>query len=395
MPSLMFEPVMIGNVEVSNRFVHSATHEAMSAENGSISDALIKRYVRLAKGGVGLIIPGHFYVDPLGKAHGNQTGIHSDSMAPGLGKLVQAVHHNSGKIAFQLAHGGRQSPKNVTGHAPLAPSRNGRDPVSLNKPVQMDETQIARTIDAFGAAARRAREAGADAIQLHAAHGFLINEFLSPFFNRRKDSWGGSDTGRFRFLKEIVIQTREALSGDLPILVKLNTDDCTPGTGITPELAATYAGWLVDLDVAAIEVSCGTYYGFQTIRGEIPVAELVPGLPCWMRPLARLKMGAQRRANRFKEAYNLAAAQVIKPAMQDAPLMLVGGLRRLDQMEELVAGGAADMISMSRPLIREPYLVRRFAEGKAAQATCVSCNKCFAAMFNDIPIRCYQKGTSQ
>jgi 2,4-dienoyl-CoA reductase-like NADH-dependent reductase (Old Yellow Enzyme family) len=310
-----------------------------------------------------------------------------------LAKLVDAVHHNNSRIAFQLAHGGRQSPKKVTGRAPLAPSGNGRDPVSLNKPRQMDEPQISKTIHSFVAAARRASEAGADAIQLHAAHGFLINEFLSPFFNRRRDAWGGSDEGRFRFLKEIVIQTRDELSGELPILVKLNADDGTPRTGITPELAATYAGWLVDLGVAAIEVSCGSYYGFQTIRGEIPVADLVPGLPCWMRPIARLKMSAQRPGNRFKEAYNLAAAKVIKPAMEDVPLILVGGLRRLDQMEELVAGGDAEMISMSRPFIREPYLVRRFAEGKAVQASCISCNKCFAAMFNDVPIRCFQKGT--
>ncbi len=392
MASSVFEPIMIANVLVRNRFVHSATHEAMSAADGRITDRLVKRYATLAKGGVGLIIPGHFYVHPRGKAHGNQTGIHADTMVPGLEKLVAAVHRNGGKIAFQLAHGGRQSPKKVIGQPPLAPSGKGRDPVSLNKPAQMDGDHIAATIQAFVEAARRACQAGADAIQLHAAHGYLINEFLSPFFNRRKDLWGGSARGRFRFLQEIVIRIRDALSDDFPIMVKLNTDDGTPRTGITSELAASYARWLVDLDVAAIEVSCGSYYGFQTIRGDIPVAELLPGLPFWMRPFASVKMSAQRRGNRFTEAFNLAAAQVIKPVMQDVPLMLVGGLRRLDQMEELVASGAADMISISRPLIREPYLVRRFAAGKAVQASCISCNRCFAAMFNNIPIRCYQTG---
>jgi len=392
--SSMFEPVMIGKIEIKNRFVHSATHEAMSADDGSITDDIINRYIKLAKGDIGLIIPGHLYIHPLGKANNNQSGIHSDSMIPGLRKLVKAVHANNGKIAFQLDHGGRQSPRKIIGQAPLAPTNKGIDPVSLNKPIRMGENQILRTIEDFGSAAQRARKAGADAVQLHAGHGFLINEFLSPFFNHRKDSWGGSEVGRFQFLKEIVIKVREELTDDIPVLVKLNANDFTPNTGITPDLAAKYAKWLVELGIASIEVTCGTYYGFQTIRGEIPGAELVRALPFWMRPAARLKMKYQSHSNRFKEAYNLTAAKTIKPFLNGTPLILVGGVRRLDQMEKLVSDGTVDMISMSRPFIREPSLVRRFSKGKAIESSCISCNKCFAAMFNEIPIRCYQKGMS-
>lgn len=388
----MFHPIMLGRVNIKNRFVHSATHEAMAADDGSITHQLIKRYAQLAKGDIGLIIPGHLYVHPLGKAHENQGGIHVDAMIPGLGKLVEAVHAHGGKIAFQLAHGGRQSQRKLLGQAPLAPSGKGRDPVSLNKPAQMDARQILETIEAFGAAAMRAGKAGADAIQLHAAHGFLLNEFLSPFFNDRKDSWGGSASGRFRFLKEAVSTVREALPDHMAVLVKLNVNDFTPRKGITPDLAATYAKWLAELGVDAVEISCGTYYGFQTIRGEIPAAEIGRALPAWMRPIARLKMKMQAPANRFKAAYNLDAARTVKPAMVGTPLILVGGLRRLSQMEEIISEGSADMISMSRPFIREPSLVRRFAEGKATEASCISCNKCFAAMFNTLPVHCYQKG---
>ncbi|MCB2148330.1 MAG: NADH:flavin oxidoreductase [Deltaproteobacteria bacterium] len=393
--SCLFESIMLADVKIKNRFVHAATHEAMAADDGSITDDIVRRYTRLAKGDVGLIIPGHLYVHPLGRAHNRQSGIHTDAMIPGLKKLADAVHAHGGTIGFQLAHGGRQSPRRILGQAPLAPSSRGRDPVSLNKPVSMDEHQILESIEAFAAAAKRAHQAGADAVQIHAAHGYLINEFLSPYFNHRKDSWGGSEAGRFRFLEAIVTRVQKAVPDGVPVLVKLNTNDFTPRNGITPDLAATYAKWLVELGVAAIEVSCGTYYGFQTIRGDIPGAELVRALPAWMRPVARLKMKMQGPANRFKEAYNLDAALTIRPVMKGVPLILVGGMRRLSQMEKTVSRGVADMISMSRPFIREPSLVRRFSEGKATEAACISCNRCFAAMFNTIPVRCYQKGRPQ
>lgn len=391
MRSPLFSPVMIGNVEIKNRFVHSATHEAMAADDGCITDEIIRRYRTLAKGEIGLIIPGHFFVHPLGKTHNRQNGIHADAMLPGLKRLVEVVHAFGGKIAVQLDHGGRQCPKKVIGQAPLAPSGHGRDPVSLDRPMQMDEAQIEAAIQSFVTAAGRASKAGADAVQLHAGHGFLINEFLSPFYNRRSDAWGGTPAGRFRFLKEIVTGIRGSVSATMPVLVKLNTNDFTPRPGITPDLAAGYAKWLVDAGVAAIEVTCGTYYSFHTIRGEIPGKAIARGLPPWMRPAARLKMKFQAPASRFKADYNLVAARTLKPVMDNVPLILVGGVRRFARMETMIAVGDADMVAMSRPLIREPFLVRRFREGRTDEASCISCNRCFAAMFNDTPIRCFQE----
>ncbi len=390
---LTFQSISIGGMVVKNRFVHSATHEAMAAPDGQITDAIIKRYATLAKGEIGLIIPGHLFVHLFGQAHTGQGGIHSDAMIPGLAKLAAAVHDHGGKVAFQLAHGGRQSPKALIKRRPLAPSGHGLDPVSLDRPRQMSNEMIKETVQAFVSAAQRAVEAGADAVQLHGAHGYLINEFLSPFFNRRKDAYGGSDENRFRFLGEVVAGVQKVLPKGMPMLVKLNTNDFTPGKGVTPDLAAVYARWLVEMGVAAVEVSCGSYYGFQTIRGDIPVAELAAGLPFWMRPVARIKMKLQAPANRFQEAYNLEAAKVVKAAMKAAPLMLVGGMRRLGHMEEILAAGHADMLAMSRPFIREPFLVKRFKDGKSTAAACISCNQCFAAMFNHQPVRCrYNSG---
>ncbi len=389
---VVFTPHKIGKLEVKNRFVHSATQEAMSKQSGEVTDQMIKRYVNLAKGGVGLVIPGLMFIHSRGRAVKYQTGIHSDKMISGLRKLVAAVHENGSKIAFQLAHGGRQSPKKLIGASPLAPSSKGRDPVSLNKPKQMDDAEIHDVIAAFAEAANRAVEVGVDAIQLHAAHGFLINEFLSPFFNDREDKWGGSDQRRFQFLKEIVLEIKQGLPDELPLLVKLNVNDHTPKKGITPELAKKYVEWLVDLQIDGVELSGGTDYSLHLVRGEIPIKELIHGLPKWMRFLAKLQFKKMVPLCKFKEAYHLQAAKLIKPVMGEAAMLLVGGLKRLSLFEELIEKSYTDFISMSRALIREPFLVKDFKEGKAEEASCISCNKCFAAMFNDIPINCYANG---
>jgi len=284
----VFKSTKLCSLELKNRLIHSATFECMAAEDGAVTDHLVKRYVNLAKGEVGLIIPGYLYVDPRGKAFAGQTGIHDDRLIPGLTHLVKSVHAAGGRIAFQLAHGGRQCPRKVIGKAPLAPSGFGRDPASMNKPAAATEVDIQEVIDSFAKAAKRAFDAGADAIQLHCAHGYLLNEFLSPFFNRRHDQWGGSPENNFRLLKHVIRAIQQSVGPDRMVMVKMNTDDFTPQKGITPELAAQYAAWLADLGVAALEVSSGTYYTFHTVRGDIPVDDLARALPWWMRPMAKV-----------------------------------------------------------------------------------------------------------
>ena len=392
MPS-MFTPFHIRGMEVKNRFVHSATYECMADETGEVTDDLLKRYRSLAKGEIGLIIPGHMYVHPLGRGMKNQIGIHRDDMIPGLKQLADAVHQEGGKIAFQLSHAGLQTEKKVIGQRPLAPSDKVRNPATFQKPEGMSESRIQETIDAFARAAGRAAQAGADGIQLHGAHGFLINEFLSPFFNQRKDRWGGSDENRFRLLKEVFLATRKALGEDMPILVKLNTNDFTPKAGITPQLAKTYAGWLADLGVDALELSCGTFFTWHVIRGDIPIQESAGAFPIWMQPLVKLIFRKQAKICSFAEGYNVDAAKLIKPSLKGTPLMVVGGMRHLSYIEEILDNKVADLISMSRPFIREPFLVKRLREGKAGEAACVSCNRCFvAAGFHGLSLRCYHDG---
>jgi 2,4-dienoyl-CoA reductase-like NADH-dependent reductase (Old Yellow Enzyme family) len=391
--SILFTPKNIGNVELPNRFVNSATYEGTAQETGEASDELIERYVRLAKGGVGLIITGMMYVHPSGRAFKYQTAIHHDNMIGGLKKLVDAVHGAGGKIAFQLAHGGRQTTKDMIGRTPLGPSSRGRDPINFVKPKEMIEDEIMEMIQAFGAAVRRAVEAGADAIQLHAAHGYLINEFLSPFFNMRKDSWGGSEENRFRFLEEVLREVRGALPEGFPILIKLTTNDYTPKEGVRPPLAARYAGRLAELGVEGVEVSCGTtnYSYMNMSRGDVPTAELLKSLSWWEKPIGRLMIGKLEGKYNLEEGYNLEAAKMIRPVLGDIPLLLVGGMRTVSHMEEVLENDHADFISMSRPFIREPFLVNKIKEGIMNKASCVSCNRCLAAVAHDLPIYCYNK----
>ncbi|MFO7713335.1 NADH:flavin oxidoreductase [Desulfosarcina sp.] len=388
----LFDPIKIGSMELVNRFVCSATYEAMADADGQVTADILQRYDRIARGGVGLIIPGHMYIHPRGRAMGKQIGIYDDAMLPGLEALADSVHRNGRRIVFQLAHAGRQAPRKVTGTAPLAPSGQGLDPVTLNRPRKMSEADIAATIQDFANAARRAKQAGADGVQLHAAHGFLLNEFLSPFYNRRRDAWGGSAEKRFRFVREIIAAVQKAVGGSIPVLIKINTCDFTPKPGIVPELAARYAQWLRTAGIDAVEVSSGTYYSFHTARGDIPLDELARGLPSWMRPLAKLKFKSLIKPCAFKESYNLPGAEAVRRELGGVPLILVGGMRRRRQMEEVLENGEADLISMSRPFVREPSLVQKFREGKSETASCVSCNMCFAAVFNNLPLRCYRNG---
>jgi 2,4-dienoyl-CoA reductase-like NADH-dependent reductase (Old Yellow Enzyme family) len=371
MMSKLFSSFSLGRLTVKNRLMHSATYESMSEKNGEVNEALLKRYRQLAKGHIGLIIPGHMNVHPVGKAGFRQTGIFSDSLIPGLKELVAAIHQEEGKVVFQLAHAGRQTRKEITGMEPIGPSNNGSDPTFGVEPKVMSEADIQEVISAFGDAARRATEAGADGVQIHAAHGYLVNQFLSPFFNRREDAWGGTDEKRFSFLKEIFLSIKKNTPADLPVFIKLNSNDFTPQAGIQPELAALYAKWLVELGIDGIEVSSGTIS---------------------YSPLAMSRNKDEKGEFAHRDSYHLEAAEVIKPAIGSVPLMLVGGVRKMEQMESILESGQADMISMCRPFIKEPHLAKRFESGKSDQARCVSCNNCLLSVRKGLPLKCYEKG---
>ena len=396
--SILFSPKEIGPVEIKNRFAAASTGESMALETGEITDMLINRYRSIAKGGVGLVIPGYMYINPVGREARFQVGIYDDAKIPGLKRLTQTVHDNGSKIFFQLDHAGRQTYKYlIGGQTPLAPSAGSSDQIFRVKPRAMTSEEVKQTINDFANAAKRASDSGADGIQIKAANGYLLNQFLSPFFNQRKDEWGGSDENRYQILREVIRACRKAIKSNMALIVKLCTNDYTPKPGITPELAKKYAGWLVQDGIDGLETSQGTFaFSMMNVcRGDVPVGDFVKSVPIWMRPIAWLALRRWVGKYNAEEGWNLADARIVKTAIGDKPLLLVGGLRKLKTMQTIVEEKEADFISLCRPLIREPNLVEKFRTNQSEVAKCVSCNQCAVSGIRNLPVRCYYRETIQ
>jgi 2,4-dienoyl-CoA reductase-like NADH-dependent reductase (Old Yellow Enzyme family) len=341
----LFDPGRIGGLALTNRLVRSATAERMANETGRPEPPMIEMYEALARGGVGLIITGHAFVHPSGRCHLAMTGVHDDDLIPSLEALTQAVHGLDGKMVMQINHGGRQCARDAIAEEPLAPS-----PVPRTKggrrPRELSEAQIRELIGAYGRAAGRAKAAGFDGVQLHGAHGYLINQFNSPATNWRKDGWGSSVARRLRFLEEVAASVRDNVGGDYPVLIKLGIQDFVRD-GMTLDDGVEIVRHLADWGIDGVEISGGL--GGQSTRKDI----LHPD----------------------EEAYFLPQAREAREAT-DLPLILVGGLRSKSVMERILEEGTADFIALSRPLIREPDLPLRFQEGQE-KASCISCNRCW------------------
>ncbi|MGB9858626.1 MAG: NADH:flavin oxidoreductase, partial [Moorellaceae bacterium] len=231
--ALLSGPIKIGRLELKNRMVMPPMVTNYAYTDGSVTPRLIAYHTERAKGGVGLIIVEATYVHPSGKGFKNQLGIYSDRLLPGLRRLVDAVHAQGAKIAIQLYHGGRQTTSAVTGQPIVAPSALPCATIG-EVPKELTKEEIASLVRAFAEAARRAKAAGFDAVEVHGAHGYLINEFLSPLANKRTDEYGGSLENRMRFPLEVVRAVRQAVGPDYPVLYRLSADEKISG-GLTLE----------------------------------------------------------------------------------------------------------------------------------------------------------------
>ena len=348
MPTL-FEPTTIKNMQLSNHFIRSGTWMGMADPDGSCSAREIDVMAQLAKGSVGLIITGYAYVRTDGKAVIGQMGCYDDRLLPRLGRMADTVHKANGKIALQLAHCGLFSSAELTQEEVLAPSPMPTEEGPLGR--EMTVAEIEEIVAAFAAAASRAQEAGFDAVQIHAAHGYLLNQFLSPFFNKRTDGYGGALENRARLLIEVVKSVQAAVSDAYPVLVKLNSEDLLEG-GLAKEEMVQVCAMLQQMGIDGIELSAGTPIGLITNRFDITPFPPGNGRVLW------------------REAAEMYKAKI------DVPLLLVGGIRSYETAQQLLEGGVADYISMCRPLIREPDLINRWKNGEGRKADCVSDNAC-------------------
>ena len=361
MPSL-FDETEINGLVLPNRLVRSATWEGLATPDGACTDQLVAFVSHLAEGGIGLIISSFTYVLEGGRGLPQMCGLHRDDNIPGYRTLTPAVHERGGKIALQLVHAGAQTrTKWIEGHTPLAPSAV-EDRTYKTKPREMSQEEIEEIVEAFGQAARRGVEAGFDAIQLHGAHGYLLSQFMSPHSNRRTDSYGGTVENRARFICEVHQRVRQTVGPALPVMIKMNCDDFSPG-GAGAEDWIYLGSKLAELGIDAIEVSGGT-----------PVSG---------------KLGSMRRGigKMDKEAYFLPQVREIRHAV-DVPLFLVGGLRSPQLLEQILSEGTVDYFSMSRPFIREPHLVKRWQDGDLTKARCISCNLCLRTSLEDTGLTC-------
>ena len=317
-------------------------------------------YRDLAAGRVGLIITGYAYVRPDGKQMIGSIGAYTDDLAPEMKEVAAAVHAEGGKLCLQLVHCGGQA-RAQADRKTVAPSAI-KTPQYSSVPEELGVRDIEDLVAAFGAGARRAKEWGFDAVQLHAAHGYLINQFLSPLTNRRTDAYGGSLENRLRFMLECYRSVRAAAGKEFPVLVKLNGSDFLPG-GLTNDDAARAAAALDTEGIDAIEVSGGT----PASGDQVPVRPKIE--------------------RREQEAYNLPLVTRIKGAVK-CPVLVVGGFRSFDVVKEVIEKNEADYVSLARPFIREPGLVKRWQEGDTARARCISCNGCFRPGMREGGIAC-------
>jgi 2,4-dienoyl-CoA reductase-like NADH-dependent reductase (Old Yellow Enzyme family) len=358
--SKLFEPGEINGMKLENRFVRSATWEGMAADDGSCTPKLISLMAELARGGVGLIISSHSYVQKIGKVSFRQIGIHSDDMIPGLKKMTAAVHDQRGKIVCQLAHAGFFANPKLSGQTPIAPSNV--ESIAKDPRKEMTPKDIDGVIEAFAAAASRAKRAGFDGVQIHGAHGYLLSQFISPMFNHRTDEYGGSIENRARLPLAVLQAIQEAVGADYPILIKINCKEFVD-EGIQPVEFVQVGKMLADAGIDAIEVS-----------GGLPTSPKVKAS----------QLGINKEE---KEAYFQEEARALRK-QTDVTLILVGGNRSFHVVERLVAEGVADYISMSRPLIREPHLINRWKAGDLTKSACVSDNMCFQPAIEGKGIYC-------
>ena len=321
-----------------NRFVKAAMSEQLADRHGQATPILEGLYRRWARGGAALLITGNAMVDGTQLSEPYNLVAERTSSLKGLSALAAAAHDGEARVWLQLNHPGRQSSR-VVSSRPVAPSAvpMGMLPAMFAQPRVLDDDQIRKIIDRFARSASIAVEAGFDGVQIHAAHGYLVNQFLSPFTNRRNDRWGGSLSNRSRLLLEVIKAVQQVAPSGFAVGVKLNSADFQRG-GFREEESMTVVSYLETAGIDLLEVSGGTY--------EAPAM-----------------LSTQPNSTREREAYFLDYVHTVRSTTR-LPVMLTGGLRTPAAMEAVVATGTVDLVGLARPLTLVPDLPRRVLSGE-------------------------------
>lgn len=381
----LFSANKIANIAFKNHIIRSATAENMADDFGRPNKELIKKYELLAKGNIGGIITGNIAITqsakPMKEPH--ILVLDSDDKIPYFQALTQHIHSLNTPIIAQLTHCGGQGERDDA----IAPSK-----VSDYKAREMREEEIFQVIDDFAQAILRAKKSGFDGVQLHCSHGFLLSAFFSPRTNKRKDQWGGDTINRTRIALHIIQKARD-LVGDFPILAKINGYETLKG-GIDLKEGVRVAKKLEEYGFDGIEVSNGMLKaGMATVRGNVPSEILLAldpkfaKIPRFLKPFLARVVKFVIPQPRPTQNFNLSSAKMIKDYIK-IPVIVVGGITDLKDMQEIIDNNMADFISLARPLIIEPNFVKKLQEGRAERSRCIQCNFCVIGSLYE-PLKCY------
>lgn len=388
----IFESSTLAGIPLKNRLIRSATYEGLGNTDGGPTEDLTNLYVRLAKGGAGAIITGGIGVQQDGKIGNSMCMLDNDQNIAAYQNMIDEVKKYQTPIIAQLMHAGASTHSDITGYETVGPSEI-KNKIKMNKTRELSEREIEELINSFITAIERAQRARFDGVQLHVANGYLLSEFISPRLNRRTDVWGGRVENRFRIVTEIIKGARMKV-GSYPILMKLSAYDSTKN-GLKIEDGARMAKLFQEAGGDAIEVSCGNFEdGHIAVRTkEIPVEAFFEFIPT-----LKSMSGVKRGLSRFiiplliknvppLNNYNVPAAEMIKKQV-NIPIIVVGGIRKLSDMVNIILQNKADYIAMCRPFIIEPDIVNKLQNQDQEDSCCIECGYCLYGV-GENSLRCY------
>ncbi len=364
----LLTPARIGAVEIKNRIVMPPMTTRLADQDGNVTDDTIAYYMARVRGGVGLITVEMASPQRAGRHRRRELGIFDDRFLPGLTRLTGEIHRGGAKASIQLGHGGGHTRRDICGETPVAPSAIPHPVFEVTNetivPKEMTQADIDESIAAFAAAARRAQTAGFDCVEIHAAHGYLISQFLTPFENRRTDRYGGSLENRARFGLDILRAVKAAVR--IPVIFRISVDDYFPD-GLPEADGKQVAVWAAQAGADALHIAAGHYRSLPSAARMIPPME-------------------------YPDATFLVYAADVKKQVR-VPVIAVGRLGDPAMAADAVASGRADFVALGRTLIADPEWVQKLERGEPIRR-CLACNTCVNEMRGGTPLRCVVNGAA-
>jgi 2,4-dienoyl-CoA reductase-like NADH-dependent reductase (Old Yellow Enzyme family) len=374
---IAFTPFTLGGLRLRNRILKPATFEGM-CPGGLPSDALVEHHRAVAEGGAALTTVAYASISPDGRSYATQLLLRPEA-SPGLSRLADTVHREGAAASLQVGHCGYFASSSVIGGRPMGASRLFNTyGLSFARPAS--EEDLARVVADFASAARLARDAGMDAVELHFGHGYLVSQFLSPYTNRRTDRWGGSLAGRARLAVEVLRASRAAVGPEFPLLLKVNLRDGFEG-GLELDESIEVARLLEAEGATALVLSGGfvSRTPLFMLRGEVPVRRMAAAQEAWHARLGLTLFGRLLvQAYPYAEGFFLEEARRMRAAVR-LPLVLLGGVKSMATIDRALAAGF-ELVGMGRALLHDPGLPGKLLRGEATASGCVPCNECIAEM---------------